>query len=660
MALVEIQALFFFHKLMVKEIYRKRIGNILKKFPIRDIIFPKGSAFMTDARYISTKEAAELLGLSTRRIVGLCNKRSFEGAVQEGRNWKIPKDSVIKYGGLLDNPDDGNKILTCAVGNTSYIEVVKNSYYVDKTLLIRDLIDDQAPVILFTRPRRFGKTLALDMLKSYFEKTKVDTSVYFKDKKIWSCGEKYQKYQGAYPVISITFKDAKFIDWKSTFEAITSIIRDEFMRHEELFTSDKLNSVEREYLLRLQKNELSEVEYSRALLNLSRMLSKHHQTNVVILIDEYDTPIQQGHSKGFYNEVITFMRNFMSGGLKDNPSLAFGILTGILRVSKENLFSGLNNPIVNSVLDEKYSEYFGFTVDEVNEMASYYKQEEKLAELSEWYDGYRFGRTEIYNPWSVANYFYNNCQAKPYWTNTSDNEIIREIMDSLSPDMSENLFSLLQGQTIQASLNMDVIYPKITDGTDTIFSFLLIAGYLKPVSNAVETEYGTFMEMALPNKEILRVYNTEILSWIKGTIDSNVMTGLEKALYMNDVKGLKEFLRKYMVTCISYLDGATEGFYHGMMLGLVAGMSSKYVIRSNRESGDGRFDLVLEPRIGGLPGIIMEFKAEKEEEKLTKAAREALLQIDEKNYDTDLKDRGIKDIVKYGIAFAGKKVEIVL
>ena len=183
----------------------------------------------------------------------------------------------------------------------------------------------------------------------------------------------------------------------------------------------------------------------------------------------------------------------------------------------------------------------------------------------EWYDGYRFGSTEIYNPWSVANYFYNNCQAKPYWTNTSDNEIIREIMISLTPDIAENLFALLQGQTVQASLNMDVIYPRITDGTDTIFSFLLLAGYLKPVSDAVETEFGTFMELALPNKEIRRVYNTEILSWLRGTVDGNVMAGLEKALYLNDGKKLQEFLRKYMITCISCFDGAAEGFYHGMI-----------------------------------------------------------------------------------------------
>lgn len=615
---------------------------------------------MTDIKYITSKEATEILKISTRRVVGLCNDGKFPGAFQKGRGWKIPKDSVLMY---QKNEKSGEKkdiLLSCAVGNTSYIDIVKNSYYVDKTLLIRDLIDDHASVTLFTRPRRFGKTLAMDMLKTFFEKTEKDTSIYFQDKKIWNCGEKYRSLQGAYPVISITFKDVKFNNWTDSLEAIRIVIRDEYMRHAEIFSSNKLDFVEQDYLTRMQTGTLNEVEYTRALLNLSRMLEKHHQSKVVILIDEYDTPIQQGHSRGFYNEVITFMRNFMSGGLKDNPSLSFGVLTGILRVSKENLFSGLNNPVVNSVLDEKYCEYFGFTTEEVIAMADYYGQHEKLEELREWYDGYRFGNTEIYNPWSVTNYFHNNCQPKPFWTNTSDNEIIREIMTSLTPEIAEDLVALIQGQTVQTSLNMDVIYPRIIDGPDSIFSFLLIAGYLKPVKAAVETEFGTFVELALPNKEIRRVYNTEILFWLRGTLDGNVMEELEKALYLNDGIKLKESLRKYMLTCISCFDGASEAFYHGMMLGLVAGMSTRYYIHSNRESGEGRFDLVLEPKVASLPGIIMEFKASKEETTLLALAKDALKQINDKNYDTDMQDRGIHEIVKYGIAFAGKKVEIAI
>lgn len=617
---------------------------------------------MSETGYLSTREAADILKMTTRRVVGLCHEGKLEGAFQKGRGWKIPEYSVRMYQRTAASEGMQENLLPCAVGNTSYTEIVKNCYYVDKTLLIRDLIDAQVSVTLFTRPGRFGKTLAMDMLKTFFEKTDSDTSVFFRDKRIWDCGEKYQRLQGAYPVISITFKDVKFNTWADSFEAIQIVLRDEYMRHTELMNSSEIDFVEKDYLKRMQAGTLSEVEYTRALLNLSRMLEKHHHSKVVILIDEYDTPIQQGHSRGFYNEVIVFMRNFMSGGLKDNNSLAFGVLTGILRVSKENLFSGLNNPVVNSVLDEKYSEYFGFTVEEVETMAAYYGRRDKMEEIRTWYDGYRFGNTEIYNPWSVTNYFYNNCQARPFWTNTSDNEIIREIMHGLTPEIADELYSLMQGESIQTSLNMEVIYPGISDGTDNIFSFLLIVGYLKPVHPAVETEFGTFMELALPNTEIRRVYNTEILSWLRDTLDGNVMSCLEKALYLNDGDKLKAALRKYMISCISCFDGAAEGFYHGMMLGLVAGLSSRYFIRSNRESGEGRFDLVLEPKNHILPGIIMEFKATREAESgsLLPLAQEALKQIQDKNYDTDFVNRGITEIVKYGIAFAGKQVEIAV
>lgn len=617
---------------------------------------------MSETGYLSTREAADILKMTTRRVVGLCHEGKLEGAFQKGRGWKIPEYSVRMYQRTAASEGMQENLLPCAVGNTSYTEIVKNCYYVDKTLLIRDLIDAQVSVTLFTRPGRFGKTLAMDMLKTFFEKTDSDTSVFFRDKRIWDCGEKYQRLQGAYPVISITFKDVKFNTWADSFEAIQIVLRDEYMRHTELMNSSEIDFVEKDYLKRMQAGTLSEVEYTRALLNLSRMLEKHHHSKVVILIDEYDTPIQQGHSRGFYNEVIVFMRNFMSGGLKDNNSLAFGVLTGILRVSKENLFSGLNNPVVNSVLDEKYSEYFGFTVEEVETMAAYYGRRDKMEEIRTWYDGYRFGNTEIYNPWSVTNYFYNNCQARPFWTNTSDNEIIREIMRGLTPEIADELYSLMQGESIQTSLNMEVIYPRISDGTDNIFSFLLIVGYLKPVHPAVETEFGTFMELALPNTEIRRVYNTEILSWLRDTLDGNVMSCLEKALYLNDGDKLKAALRKYMISCISCFDGAAEGFYHGMMLGLVAGLSSRYFIRSNRESGEGRFDLVLEPKNHILPGIIMEFKATREAESgsLRPLAQEALKQIQDKNYDTDFVNRGITEIVKYGIAFAGKQVEIAV
>lgn len=617
-------------------------------------------------KYITATNAAAILHITSRRVTGLCREGKLEGAIQAGRNWKIPENAVLKYAevaGLSTISEDnstGGVLLPCAVGNTSFIEVASECYYVDKTLLIRDLVDDHNMVTLFTRPRRFGKTLAINMLKIFFEKTEEDTSQYFADKKIWQCGEKYRAMQGKYPVIMLTFKDVKYGSFEESMEAIRLVLKDEYKRHGELKHSELLGSDDKAYLDRMEQGRLSDVEYSRALLNLTRMLSVHYGSKTIILIDEYDTPIQQGYSRGFYQEIISFMRNFLSGGLKDNENLAFGVLTGIMRVSKENLFSGLNNPTVNTVLDDKYSSYFGFTEEEVLQMASYYDREDRMDEIRGWYDGYRFGRTEIYNPWSVTNYFANGGAARAFWANTSDNEIIREIMQDLTPEVAEQLTQVLQGEEIHASLNMEVIYPRLSDGADTVFSFLLLAGYLTPASDPEETEIGTFASLRIPNAEIRRVYNTEILSWLKTKTSGNVITEIERAIYLGDGKRLSKALGNYMTSCISYFDGSAESFYHGMMVGLVASLSSRYYIRSNRESGEGRFDLTLEPKEKGLPGIVMEFKAISPSDKkdLGELAEAALAQIDGQNYVQDLKDRGIRNIMKYGIAFSGKRVEV--
>ena len=615
--------------------------------------------------WIGTADASKRLGMTSRRVVGLCREGKLEGAFQEGRNWRIPLSEVNRIlsmsgkDAVETNIAGRNGMLPFAIGNTSYIEVSSECYYIDKTLLIRDLVDDHNMVTLFTRPRRFGKTLAINTLKTFFEKSEEDTSRYFADKKIWKCGEKYRALQGAFPVISLTFKDVKYRSWEESREASRLLLKDEYKRHTEL-SGSSLDADTRDYIGRLESGVLSDVELSRSLLILTRLLASHHNSKVIILIDEYDTPIQQGYSRGFYEEIISFMRNFLSGGLKDNPDLAFGVLTGIMRVSKENLFSGLNNPTVNTVLDEKYSEYFGFTEEEVREMAAYYHQTNAMDEIRSWYDGYRFGNTGIYNPWSVTNYFASGGKAKPYWANTSDNEIIREILSGLTPEIADDLSRVMQGEEIHASLDMEVIYPRISDGSDTIFSFLLLAGYLTPADKPEETEIGTFAALRLPNSEIRRIYNTEVLSWIRTQQAGGIISEVEKAVFFSDGKRLQEALRKYMISAISFYDGAAEGFYHGLMLGLIASLSSKYYIRSNRESGEGRFDLQMEPKNTNLPGIIMEFKAipASEKDNLAELADDALRQTARKAYSQELTERGVGHIVRYGIAFSGKKVEV--
>lgn len=610
-------------------------------------------------KYITTTKAAELLNISSRRIVGMCRSGELPGAIQSGRRWQIPMDSVRQVAEEKNIliPPGADELKPCAVGNTTYITVATDCYYVDKTMLVKELIDDRGMVTLFTRPRRFGKTLALNMLKTFFEISEEDTSVYFQDKAIWQCGERYRKEQGKYPVIFLTLKDVKYDTWDASREAIRIVLRDEYRRHSELKDSSALDTVDLDYYQRMIQRTLTDVEYSRALLNLTHMLKHHYQRPAVILIDEYDTPIQQGYMKGFYNEVISYMRNLLSGGLKDNENLAFGVLTGILRVSKENLFSGLNNLTVNTVLDEKYSSCFGFTAEEVQAMARYYGREDRMEEIREWYDGYHFGDTEIYNPWSVSSYFYNDCVPKNFWVKTSDNEILQELMLHLSPEVAEELLGLIQGKSVTTQINTEVIYPQIADGPDAIFSFLLLSGYLTTENPLQETEVGTYVNLRLPNKEIQRVYSKEILAWVKGTAGVNPVTQIEKALFFNDPERLQTALRTYMMSCISSFDGAAEGFYHGMVLGLAASLSSRYYIRSNRESGEGRFDVQLEPKTRAFPGIIIEFKAAavSEKEKLPLLAEDALHQIEDLSYKTEMQERGISNIVCYGIAFAGKK-----
>lgn len=397
--------------------------------------------------------------------------------------------------------------LPLPVGISDYRLASSEYYYVDKTMMIKEFLDERPMVSLFTRPRRFGKTLNMDMFRTFFEKTDEDTSVYFKDKKIWQCGKKYRDYQGKYPVIFITFKDIKRDTWEETYDQIEDVLKQEFERHSELFDSERCSRYEKEYMKKVVEGKANSTELIVSLQRLSKMLDTHYGISPIIIIDEYDTPIQQGYIKGFYDKVVLFMRNLFSGGLKDNRHLSYGFLTGILRVAKESIFSGLNNLAVNSILDHRYSEYFGFTAEEVKEIARYYNAEEKYDEICAWYDGYRFGETDIFNPWSVINYFRNHCQAKAFWQSTGSNDIIGEVLKSASADVYERLHALMQGETFWTYVDTEVIYPQIQNNPSSVYSFLLVAGYLKVIKAEMSFGGNYMCEVTLPNREIASVYN---------------------------------------------------------------------------------------------------------------------------------------------------------
>ena len=458
----------------------------------------------------------------------------------------------------------------------------------------------------------------------------------------------------------MTFKDVKCDDWKTTYQSIYQIIRNEVQRHIELLESDQLSTYDKEYLRGILGGTASETDIAMSFMNLSRMLHAHYTVAPIIIIDEYDTPIQQGYSLGYYDKLISFMQNLFSGGLKDNSHLSFGLMTGILRVAKGSIFSGLNNITINSVLDSKYSSYFGFTPDEVREMAEYYGVSEKYDEICDWYDGYRFGSAEIFNPWSVINYFNNGCQLKAFWLSTGSNDIIGELIEEADQDTYDKLTSLVSGKAIVSFIDTDVIYPQIKQTPSSVYSYLLVAGYLNAVN--VDSSFGvdSICELALPNKEISFVYNKEILQKLNRIIPQSIAVSVQEAIYSGDSKRLQALIHNLLqsVSCCG-TDG--ENFYHGFLLGLCAMMSGAYTT-SNRESGEGRYDIQMMPKRANLPGILIELKAEKKctEEKLKLLSETALQQINDRKYDTEMLSEGVSTIYKYGVAFSGKSVSVTV
>ena len=615
------------------------------------------------AEMISIKTVSAKWNITETRITRMCRDGRIPGAKKEGRVWLIPADAEkpadkrIKSGAYMMSARQTD--LPLPVGISDYRVASSEYYYVDKTMMIKDFIDERPMVSLFTRPRRFGKTLNMDMLRTFFEKTDEDTSRYFKNKKIWACGQKYRDYQGKYPVIFMTFKDVKCNTWEETYEVISEIIRKEYDRHNALAASDKLSETEKQSFVEILKGNARETGMMMSLATLSRLLHLHYGVKAIIIIDEYDTPIQQGHSKGFYDDVILFMRNLFSGGLKDNSHLAFGFLTGILSVAKESIFSGLNNLTINSILDNKYSDYFGFTAAEVREMCEYYHAADKYGEICEWYDGYRFGKSDIFNPWSVINYFNNECEPRAFWQSTGSNDIISEVIAKADADIYERLTSLVGGKSFTTYIDTGVIYPQIKNYPSTIYSFLLVAGYLKAIKTTAAISGDFMCEVALPNKEILFVYNKEILRKLDNIIPQSTAISIQEAIYSGDGVKLQTLIQTLLTQSVSCYDTAGENFYHGFMLGLCALLGGSYTT-SNRESGDGRYDIQLMPRNDILPGIIIELKAEKNcsESELKKLSEAALKQIEDKKYDTEMTAKGVRTIYKFGVAFSGKTAAV--
>ncbi len=562
------------------------------------------------------------------------------------------------------NTQNGAKLPSLPVGNSNWAEVKAGYWSADKTQLITGLLDKKSTVAIFTRPRRFGKTFAMRMLQSFFEKTEKSYACLFKGTKVWQKRE-HRAEQGKYPVIFITFKDAKREDWRLTRMKIAAAIRDEYDRHATAFTARGCPETAKSFYRRICVKQETPDDLDGALGVLAAALHSYHKERPVILIDEYDSPINYAATHGFGEEALQFFRNFLSGAMKDGEHCRLGVITGILRVAKEGVLSGLNNPKVYSVFDDAFSDCFGFTEEEVRGMLATFGHPEKIDEAKDWYDGYRFGGCEIYNPWSLLNYVDDGFTPKPYWLSTSSNDLVGDVLSRLSPEMRDTVANLFEKKEGEATISPDLgPYGLIQDNEEILWSLLVHTGYLKVTSGPDSNGTAT---IAFPNRELRRVFRDDILARMKCQPSGQFVGRLTRALSSGDSERFRKSLEDFLSVSASYFDTAKEDFFHGLLLGLMAALIESYEIRSNREDGDGRPDILMRPRPGvTLPGVVLELKSPKIPARasqkrigalLTSAAKQARKQIDEKRYAAEMEADGIP-VLKYGIGFSGKRVSL--
>jgi len=552
----------------------------------------------------------------------------------------------------------------------------QNYFYVDKTLFIKELLEKKGAVNLFTRPRRFGKSLNMSMLQYFFDIRLAAESHVFEGLNISRCGGEALAHQNRYPVINLTLKDVSGNDYPRALREFQTVIVKEYERHAHLLASDRINEFQKEYfkgilavaaekfqtLAEYEQRALSlEKTFADSLEFLCRVLRIHYGKNVIILVDEYDVPLENAHFNGYYQNMLDFIRSLFLKALKTNSNLEFSVMTGCLRVSKESIFTGLNNLHVLGIDSAAYGEYFGFTEAEVHKALDEYGLRDKEKEIQEWYNGYQFGETVVYNPWSVIQYLFNMVAAKesggmgfpaPYWSNTSSNLIIKRLIESADEGVRQELETLIQGQSITKAIKGDIVYGEIDQTVDNLWNFLFFTGYLKKSSQQLVGE-NTVMKLEIPNREIRKIYNDKLLEWFNKRVKVEKPRELLNAILEKDAASLEKLLNQKLMDIISFHD-TKESFYHGFLLGILSNLSG-FEIKSNRESGIGRSDIYMKSKGISKQGVVFELKLIGDKDEPEAVCMAALKQIKEKRYDYELEQEGYRHILKYGIAFRGKE-----
>ncbi len=562
--------------------------------------------------------------------------------------------------------------------------VTGNYYYVDKTLFIKEIIDSGDKILLIPRPRRFGKTLNLSMLEYFYDccpaawdpdsnsqpgspsKETRSPGTYkhlFDSLAICGAGQEYLDKMSKHPVIFLTFRLIKDMDWESCLDNIKKLIQKEYARHYYLLESQKLMPHERNYFQKIIDLTGNKGDYANSLENLLIFLSRFYNKRAVILIDEYDAPVHAGFNYGYYDDIINFMHNFLSGGLKDTDQyLEKGVVTGIMRIAKESIFSGFNNPGVYTLLSSKFSDCFGFTEEEVKNMLEDFQVSDMVDQVQLWYNGYRFGSRVIYNPWSILNFL--NSEEKelmPYWLNTSDNQIADSLLSRGGMELRKELEQLIRGESIEKAIDENIILKEVENREDLLWSFLLMGGYLKQTAKRRDSASGKFFyTLSIPNEEVKTTYSGIIDRYFSTKIENEKLEIMLKALIEGDIKLFEKMLKMIVLAVFSYHDfgGEPEKVYHALVTGLLIWISNTHEIKSNRESGYGRYDIMIIPKNLTKIGYVIEFKSvdKDDNETVDMALDAALKQIEDKKYEIELVERGIKRIKKLAIAFSGKEV----
>ncbi|RZI45500.1 AAA family ATPase [Rickettsiales endosymbiont of Peranema trichophorum] len=548
------------------------------------------------------------------------------------------------------------------VGVSDFRKIVKGNYvFTDKTLLIKEVMDDGADIILVTRPRRFGKTLNLSMLYYFLENSQPKDEDLFEKLNIGQDKAFCQEHQHQYPVIFISFKDVKKSRYKDAYEHILLLVREVYRGHRYLLEGDCLDEDEKGVFNALLYKKAQQSEVEASLRQLCIYIQKYSGRNPIILIDEYDTPIQEAYLSKYYEKMIELMRSMLGQALKDNSYLTKAVVTGITRISQESLFSGLNNISVYSMLRERFGQYFGFTEEEVVKLLEEAKQPVPLSEIKEWYNGYQIGKHVLYNPWSIINCLDNEGILQEYWLNTSNNALIGDLLRKAKPVVKKEFEELLQGKVITQALSENLVFLDIRKKPEALWSLLLYAGYLKVLEKERQGN-KLICHLSIPNKEVSFVYDDIVDDWFSEAISIESYDSFVRSLMDGDMEKFEMYITSYIMQSGSYFDfnkNTPEQIFHVFILGLVVGLRGAYYIRSNQESGLGRFDVVMLPKQSERAGILLEFKATDDPKKLKAKAKEGLKQVKDNQYLELFRQNGVKEVLAIGLAFCGKQLCLV-